>query len=186
MHTTANASPMARLIIVEVVGASPSGHTSSHFKHSHDLGVPFATCTEVQFPKLDSLDMEANAPVYATSSDLDRLLTSAGLCIFAMWPATLPIVEIISAVTGWDFTLAEGVKSGRRIQTLRQLFNIREGVDTSEWYLPKRLVSPQSTGPITDRKVDFKLMKEQGYAALGWDSETGKPLDSTLHELGLK
>jgi aldehyde:ferredoxin oxidoreductase len=34
--------------------------------------------------------------------------------------------------------------------------------------------------------VDFKAMKEKGYAALGWDATTGKPLESTLQELGLK
>lgn len=168
-----------------VCDPTPARHTSSHFKHSHDLGVPFATCNEVRFPKLDSLDMEDNAPVYATSSDLDRLFASAGLCIFAMWSA-LPIIEIISAVTGWDFTMAEGLSTGRRIQTLRQLFNIREGVNTSEWHLPRRLESPQSMGPIAGRKVNFKLMKERGYSALGWDSKTGKPLGSTMHELGLK
>ena len=31
-----------------------------------------------------------------------------------------------------------------------------------------------------------QAMKEQGYEALGWDHKTGKPLDSTLRELGLE
>lgn len=35
-------------------------------------------------------------------------------------------------------------------------------------------------------KVDFRAIKEKGYAALGWDAKTGKPLESTLQELGLK
>ena len=42
------------------------------------------------------------------------------------------------------------------------------------------------TGPPTGRKVDFKAMKAKGYAALGWDAKTGKPLESTLEELGIK
>jgi len=29
-------------------------------------------------------------------------------------------------------------------------------------------------------------MKANGYAALGWDAKTGKPLESTLQKLGLK
>ena len=43
-----------------------------------------------------------------------------------------------------------------------------------------------SKGPTAGRRVDFKAMKERGYEALGWDAKTGKPLKSTLKELGLK
>ena len=169
-----------------VCDATPARHTSSQFKHSHDSGVPFVTSPELELPKLDSLDMGANAPLYAICSDLDRLWTSAGLCIFGLYPETMPLAEVISAVTGWDFSLAEGLKAGRRIQTLRQAFNFREGVHPSEWCLPERLQSAPTTGPTAGKKVDFKAMKEKGYAALGWDATTGKPLESTLQELGLK
>jgi len=169
-----------------VCDATPGRHTSSLVKQNHEGGISFVTSPELDFPKLDSLDMEANAPVYATCSDLDRLWTSAGLCLFALVPETLPLVEVISVVTGWDFTLAEGLKAGRRIATLRQAFNIREGVNTSEWCLPERLAAAPATGQTKGRKVDFEAMKAKGYAALGWDAKTGKPLESTLQELGLK
>ena len=163
---------------------TPARHTTTHFKMSHDSNAPDYFYSD-SLPKLDPLDIEANAPVFATCSDLERLWTSAGLCVFAIWPGTLPLVEAISAVTGWDFTLAEGLRAGRRIQTLRQAFNIREGVNTTQWRIPER-VTVASTGPNKGKKVDFKAMKEKGYAALGWDAETGKPLDATLEELGLK
>jgi len=163
---------------------TPARHTTTHFKHSHDAGAPGYFYSD-NFPKLDPLDVEANAPIFATCSDLERLWTSAGLCVFAIWPCTLPLVEAISAATGWDFTMAEGLKAGRRIQTLRQAFNIREGINTTEWRIPKR-VTIASTGPNKGRKVDFDAMKEKGYKALGWDIKTGKPLELTLSELGLK
>ena len=114
-------------------------------------------------------------------------MSSTGFCQFAYYPGAVPIVDLIAAITGWDFTPAEGLKAGRRIATLRQAFNIREGLNTSEWRLPERLTGPQPTGPNAGEKVlDFKAVKEKGYAALGWDAKTGKPLDSTLEELGLK
>jgi aldehyde:ferredoxin oxidoreductase len=169
-----------------VCDATPGRHTSSLVKQNHDGGISFVTSPELRLLKLDSLDLEANALIYATCSDLDRFWTSAGLCLFALVPETLPLVEAISAVTGWDFTLAEGLKAGRRIATLRQAFNIREGVNTSEWHLPERLAATPATGPTKGRKVDFKAMKAKGYAALGCDAKTGKPLESTLQELGLK
>jgi len=170
-----------------VCDPTPARHTAAQVMHTHlDGGVPFPTLAELRLPRFDPLDMAANAQVYATCSDLDRLWTSAGLCIFGLSPETLPLVEVLSAVTGWDFTLAEGLKAGRRIQALRQAFNIREGIDTIKWRLPKRLMVAQDAGPHKGKKVDFNAMKEKGYEALGWDAKTGKPLESTLWELGLK
>jgi len=168
------------------VDATPARHTATNFKDMHDGKARFVADAELNIPELDSLDVAANAPIYATCSDLDRLWTSAGLCIFGAIPETMPIAEVMAAITGWDFTLEEGLKAGRRIQTLRQAFNIREGVNTGEWRLPERLMVAQDAGPNKGREVDFKAMKEKGYAALGWDSKTGKPLESTLQELGLK
>ena len=168
-----------------VTDPTPVRHTASHIKWSHDASAPDFFADD-RFPKLDPLDVEANAPAWAMASALERLWTSAGLCVFAIWPATLPLVEAMSAITGWDFTMEEGLKAGRRIQTLRQAFNIREGVNTGKWLLPERLAAVASTGPIAGKKVDFEAMKEKGYEALGWDGKTGKPLDSTLTELGLK
>ena len=170
-----------------VCDPTPARHTAAQVMHQHlDGGVPFPTLAELRLPRFVPLDIAANAKVYATCSDLDRLWTSAGLCVFGLSPETLPLAEVISAVTGWDFTLVEGLKAGRRIQALRQAFNIREGIDTTEWRLPERLAVEQDAGPNKGRKVDFDAMKKRGYEALGWDAMTGKPLESTLQELGLK
>lgn len=108
------------------------------------------------------------------------------MCNFGAIPETLPLAELIIAVSGWDFTMEEGLKTGRRIQTLRQCFNIREGVNTREWKLPDRLIIPQSEGPNQGREIDLEAMKRKGYEVLGWDPRTGRPLDSTIEELGLK
>ena len=167
-----------------VCDPTPARHTATHLKMAHDNRMPDYFYSH-NFPKLDSLDVEANAPVFATCSDLERLWTSAGLCALAIWPGNLPLVEAISAVTGWDFTMAEGLKTGRRIQTLRQAFNVREGVNTTEWVVPARAAFA-TTGPNKGRKIDLKAMKEKGYEALGWDPKTGIPLESTLEELELK
>jgi aldehyde:ferredoxin oxidoreductase len=143
---------------------------------------------ELNLPKIeDTYGIEGNAKIYAICSDIERFWWAAGLCTFAWWPETLPFVETIKAVTGWkDFTLAELLKTGRRIQTLRQAFNIREGIDTTQWCLPERLTVAPNQGPFVGKGIDAKAMKEKGYQALGWDPKTGKPLASTLEKLGLK
>ncbi len=170
-----------------ICDATPGRHTACEAANGYFGGCDIFPYGELELPHLDNvLDIEANAPAYAICSDLERLLSSAGLCQFSYYPGVMPIIELISAVTGWDFTLAEGLKTGRRIAALRQAFNIREGLRTSEWCLPERLEAAQTTGPNAGVKVDFGAIKERGYAALGWDAKTGKPLESTLQELGLK
>ncbi|MBA7659039.1 hypothetical protein ES703_67002 [subsurface metagenome] len=167
-----------------VCDPSPARHTCSTFKEFHACGIAFYASDTL--PEVDLLDIEANAPLWAICSDLERLWWSAGLCEFGLCPETMPLPELMSAATGWNFTLAEGLKAGRRIQTLRQAFNIREGINTSEWHLPERLEATMPNGPKKGRKIDFKAMKEKGYEALGWNAKTGKPLESSLEELGLK
>jgi aldehyde:ferredoxin oxidoreductase len=170
-----------------ICDATPGRHTACEAANGYFGGCDIFPYGELELPHLGNvLDIEANAPAYAICSDLERLLSSAGLCQFSYYPGVMPIIELISAVTGWDFTLAEGLKTGRRIATLRQAFNIREGIRTSEWYLPERLEAAQTTGPNAGVEVDFRAIKEKGYAALGWDPVAGKPLESTLQELGLK
>ena len=102
-----------------------------------------------------------------------------------MFQLGLRLIEFISAVTGWDFSLAETQVTGERIQTMRQLFNIREGIDPTQWRLPRRVGQPATMGPFKDVPQDFDLLRGQYYKAMGWDVKTGHPLKSKLAELGL-
>ncbi|MFC1956998.1 aldehyde ferredoxin oxidoreductase family protein [Chloroflexota bacterium] len=130
-----------------VCDPTPARHTAAvaHTIYNNELDFPMSR--ELQLPKLkDKYDIDKNAGVYATCSDIERFWWVAGLCAFAWWPETLPMIEVMRAVTGWDdFTLAEVQKTGRRIQTLRQSFNIREGVDTTRWRLPERLTESRKS-----------------------------------------
>lgn len=171
-----------------VCDPTPARHTSATVATIYYNGLDFSMSDELGLPKPeDKFDIGVNAKVYATCSDIERVWWSAGLCAFAWCPETLPFIEILKAITGWkDFTLAELQKTGRRIQTLRQAFNIREGINTMEWLLPKRLTLAPNHGPFAGVGIDAQAMKEKGYEALGWDPKTGKPQESTLQELGLK
>lgn len=166
--------------------ATPGRHTTNHVKHSHDCKAAFTLSDRLNLPDLDPLDVDANAKINTICSAVDRVITSAGLCFFAMWTEQLPLVEAIVAVTGWDFTLEECIKAGRRIDTLRQAYNIREGVDTSKWKIPDRIAAVPTSGPMKGKKLQFNRMKVKGYEAMGWDPKTGKPLALTLDELGIR
>lgn len=164
---------------------TPGRHTASQFIDSVDEDVAFVMSPQVGIRKVDLFDYNAYAEVFATCSDMDRVSTSAGLCWFGTYPEDLPLVEALAAITGWDFTIEEALKAGRRIQALRQAFNIREGVDTTTWVIPPRLDQIPESGPIKGRNLDFAEIKRQGYKAFGWDPETGAPLPETLAELRL-
>lgn len=170
-----------------VCDATPGRHTAAEAANAFFGGCTILPYEELGLVNLENqLDARANAPLYAICSDVERLLSSAGVCQFSYYPGILPLIELVAAATGWDFTLPEGLKAGRRIATLRQAFNIREGINTSEWVLPERLTGVQPSGPNSAGvAIDFNQVKEEGYSALGWDAKTGRPLESTLEDLGL-
>ena len=75
--------------------------------------------------------------------------------------------------------------TGERIQDIRQLFNIREGVEPKQFRLPQRVSRVATMGPFKDVPQDFDLLRSQYYEAMGWDVETGYPTKARLQELGL-
>jgi aldehyde:ferredoxin oxidoreductase len=66
---------------------------------------------------------------------------------------------------------------GRRILTLRQSFNAREGLTPDQFELPKRIASTT--------KVDFAALRDGYFAEMGWDIKSGKPSRKALADLGL-
>ncbi|MBQ6371511.1 MAG: hypothetical protein IJJ22_00110, partial [Oscillospiraceae bacterium] len=77
---------------------------------------------------------------------------------------------------------------GERIQTLRQLFNIKQGIDPASVTLPKRMLGdpPLTSGPL--KRVRLDKNREQvssHWRAFGWDDKTGVPLEKTVARLGI-
>jgi aldehyde:ferredoxin oxidoreductase len=102
-------------------------------------------------------------------------LNSLGLCEFIGSFQKYPLLEIIKAVVGWDLTIDELIKIGVRIQTLRQAFTLREGINIIENKLPERAVG-----------IDY-LADYQGYCEkMGWNPENAYPLEETLNNLNLE
>ena len=75
--------------------------------------------------------------------------------------------------------------TGQRIQTLRQAFNVREGLSPREFSLPDRIAKSPVTGPFAGRSVDFASLRTAYYKAMDWDIESGHPSKQILSELGL-
>lgn len=123
--------------------------------------------------------------IYNALTKYEQVAASAGICKFIFWQETWPLIDFIAAATGWDFSIGEMLVTGERIQTMRQLFNIREGIEPKQFQLPQKLDKPATTGPYKGIPVDFDVLRKQYYKAMGWDPETGYPVESRLKELGI-
>ncbi|MGE5059214.1 MAG: aldehyde ferredoxin oxidoreductase family protein [Betaproteobacteria bacterium] len=96
--------------------------------------------------------------------------------------------EVLSKVTGWDYTGAELKRAGERIHNLKKLFNIREGWSSDDDWLPERLLSealPTGVGAGVRLSTDeLRQMIRSYYQARGWDDQGYIP-ESRLVELKL-
>lgn len=101
-------------------------------------------------------------------------LNSLGLCEFVSSFQKYPLLELITAVVGWNLTIDELIKTGLRIQTLRQAFTLREGIDIINNKLPLRAVG-------IDYLADYRDYCEK----MGWNPENAYPLEDTLKDLNL-
>jgi aldehyde:ferredoxin oxidoreductase len=149
-----------------------------------DMGEPLGPDPLLQPEALDPFgDYDRKGDIYAKGSAYYQLLSSAGLCALYCQFYTPPVVELIRPVTGWDLDWKEGLEIGKRILTLRQAFNAREGVRPDDFQLPERFKTPLGMGPTAGQDVPFTTLKERYFTSMGWDPETGVPLPETMAAL---
>jgi len=112
-----------------------------------------------------------------------------GICLFGMYIGIdrLPLFAWTNAATGWSLTPEEYMHIGHRVQTLRQLFNIKQGVAPKDIRVSRRALGlpPQESGPHQGKQIDYPAMRRIYWAHIGWDPETGVPTPETLKALGL-
>jgi aldehyde:ferredoxin oxidoreductase len=81
--------------------------------------------------------------------------------------------ELLQRVTGWSYSDADMRRTGERINTLKKLFNIREGWQSADDWLPERLLSePIRDGVAQGVKLsaaELRVMIKSYYDARGWD-----------------
>jgi aldehyde:ferredoxin oxidoreductase len=108
------------------------------------------------------------------------------------WPPIFWIEDfarVLPSVTGIEEfgSPEELMKVGERIQNVKRLFNLREGLTAADDTLPKRFTEePMPAGPGKGQKANLKVMLDEYYKLRGWDRKTGKIKPATLKRLGLK
>jgi aldehyde:ferredoxin oxidoreductase len=172
-----------------ITDANPGSHMNSQITGMLENGMPVGSDPALQVPKLNPFaDFDKKGQIYAVGTAYHQLLDDAGMC--ALYTVNTPppeLAELISHVTGWDFGWEEALKAGRRVLTMRQAFNAREGITPDQIDLPKRLKEePLPMGTGAPPRIEFQALKEGFFTAMGWDIKTGMPSRETLADLGLE
>ena len=133
---------------------------------------------------------EEKAVKGAACSKFVNVLNGAGLCLFGSFLGAkkIPTFDWLNAATGWNKTPEEYMGIGERVQTLRQAFNIKHGIEPKDFKISDRAVGkpPLSGGANKGRTVDIDKIMEGYWGQFGWDTSTGKPGAECMEKLGIE
>jgi aldehyde:ferredoxin oxidoreductase len=126
----------------------------------------------------------------AACSKFMSLGNGAGMCMFGLFLGAkrIPTFDWLNASTGWKLTPEEYMIIGERIQTIKQNFNVKHGIQPKDNFISHRAQGkpPQQEGANKGRMVDVDQLAPGYWEEFGWDRTTGKPKDETLRRLEIK
>ena len=141
-------------------------------------------------PKADDLEAtETLALISKANACYSMLFDGIGGCYYAemMGVHMYKAIEYINAAAGWDYDGDHYMEIGERIQTIRQMFNVKHGYEPADVKLPKRMQGepPLKTGPLKGITLKNDEQVAMHWKAFGWDEKTGHPLPETIEKLGI-
>ncbi len=151
-----------------------------------DLPKPSLLFTKNSKYKID----EEKAKVAAACSKFMSLSNGAGMCMFGLFLGAkrIPTFDWLNAAAGWKLKPEDYMLIGERIQTLKQAFNVKHGIEPKDNFMSSRALGkvPQKEGANKGRSVDIEKLAPDYWDQFGWDKNTGKPKEETLRKLDIK
>jgi aldehyde:ferredoxin oxidoreductase len=193
--------PQVKRSLALVYAVNPFG--ADHQSSEHDPGYA---------PGATQVSLERMASIGLTSPQDDRVMNrekvklalytqwnysfmdTADLCQFVWGPSwqlggPAEMAELMTAVTGWEITIADVQRIGERRLNLIRAFNAREGAGRDHDTLPKRLLDEPLKGGVSEGlfvpRAELEAALDDYYDLAGWDVATGMPTRAKLEELGL-
>jgi aldehyde:ferredoxin oxidoreductase len=187
MHVNGQEVPMHDIRMDSMMGVTyisdptPGRHTAASL-NADKIGASIFLEQLEDIEVNEEIDLGINQ---AKVAKFKQTIEANGLCIFSTMMGKYPYLEIIQAITGWDVSLEELLETGHRIQTLRQMFNVREGAISH--YIPQRTIGspPLSKGPNKGKTSDLEPIARVYYETMGYE-KNGIPTQETLEKLNLE
>ena len=107
------------------------------------------------------------------------------VCQF-MNPGASRLLAGLNAATGWDYSLEELMKAGKRIFTLKRMLNIKLGSTRADDRLPDFMLTSLKDGGSLGFTPELEPLLAGAFKEHGWDPDTGIPNQETLEEFGLE
>ncbi|MCP4694197.1 MAG: aldehyde ferredoxin oxidoreductase, partial [Desulfobacterales bacterium] len=122
---------------------------------------------------------EKQAKMAAVNSKFMSIVNASGACLFGVFLGAkrIRLFDWLNAASGWNLTPNQYMDIGENIQTLRQSFNVKHGIEPREFKISDRALGRpvQAEGANKGRTIQIEKMMSQYWEQFGWDSETGKP-----------
>mgnify|MGYP000308387444 CR=1 FL=1 len=137
---------------------------------------PQVVITDIQMPGLSGHDV------------LQQIKTERPETIVIVITAYSSVEKAVDAMKqgAYDY-LAKPFSRDELVIVVEKAFNLREGCERKDDYLPQRFIDdPLPDGPSKGQVFEMDLLLDDYYKARGWDPESGFPTEKKLLDLGLK
>ncbi|MAE96281.1 MAG: aldehyde ferredoxin oxidoreductase [Deltaproteobacteria bacterium] len=117
-----------------------------------------------------------------------KMLNDAcGGCFFALIAGLdhWNLFRMLNDTTGWGLSGDEYMAIGRRIQTLRQMFSVKHGVEPKDAIMTGRVMGepPLRTGNLKGITLPIEEMVSLHWKHFGWNEKTGLPEQEIVADL---
>jgi aldehyde:ferredoxin oxidoreductase len=142
--------------------------------------------------QVDRFTTEGKGALAKYNQDNSAAYDSLLICGFPacfQWMIPHHYAEFLSAATGIDEFSEKDylLKCGERIYNLERAFNLREGCEPKDDYLPQRFIKePMPNGPCRGQIFEMDVLLDDYYRERDWDRTTGVPTERKVRELGLE
>lgn len=114
--------------------------------------------------------------MFIEASGWRHVLDCLVVCHFMPW-TPMQMADIINGATGWDISMVELIRSGRRALALARIINSWHGFTEADDRLPKRFAQAFETGPVKGNRISEEEMAhavQTYYQLLCYDTH-GRP-----------
>ena len=165
---------------------TPGRHTTASIDFA-EIGPYDKFEKKLNLPKKQKQNEDKKVEAQVIATGFHQILNCAGMCMFSTSFGPYPFIDLLNSLTGWNYNIDEYITTGLRIQTLRQAFTLREGINIAQNKLPDRVVGnpPAKKGPLKGKTIEYKDFYRKYCIRMGWNPENGYPLKNTLEKLDL-